>query len=192
MTYLHIILRVNHNSSTVVRSVEARIIALIVKLGTHLSMIKLIYEPNPSKNYDFPCFDLLPQYLIAHPPPHEISLQELISYLLPSIAETTYRHVQRLDEMQSKIDSLMMNLGTSIPEALVNSIVYKESGDDIEVTPAYTPSLPFLATIEPANTLLMGDEVITTIPIRENDKFIKSSVDDLVPIPRESGGDIGL
>ncbi|GJW38568.1 hypothetical protein Tco_0064413 [Tanacetum coccineum] len=32
----------------------------------------------------------------------------------------------------------------------------------------------------------MGDEVISTTPVREDDKFIKSSVDDLVPIPRES------
>ncbi|GKB73360.1 hypothetical protein Tco_0934772 [Tanacetum coccineum] len=52
--------------------------------------------------------------------------------------------------------------------------------------PTYTPSLPFLATMEPTNTLLMGDEVISTTPTRENDEFIKSSVDDLVPIPRES------
>ncbi|GJZ76713.1 hypothetical protein Tco_0641385 [Tanacetum coccineum] len=52
--------------------------------------------------------------------------------------------------------------------------------------PAYTPSISFLATIEPTNTLLMGDEVISTIPARETDEFIKSSVDDLVPIPRES------
>ncbi|GJR12492.1 hypothetical protein Tco_0795144 [Tanacetum coccineum] len=39
---------------------------------------------------------------------------------------------------------------------------------------------------EPTYTLLMGDEVISTIPVRETDEFIKSSVDDLVPIPRES------
>ncbi|GJY57912.1 hypothetical protein Tco_0457804, partial [Tanacetum coccineum] len=52
--------------------------------------------------------------------------------------------------------------------------------------PAYTPSIPFLATMEPADTLLMGDEVISTIPVREDDEFIKSSVDDLVPIPRET------
>nr|GEY93695.1 hypothetical protein [Tanacetum cinerariifolium] len=32
----------------------------------------------------------------------------------------------------------------------------------------------------------MGDEIISTIPARENDEFIKSSVDDLVPIPKES------
>ncbi|GKC88786.1 hypothetical protein Tco_1149435 [Tanacetum coccineum] len=52
--------------------------------------------------------------------------------------------------------------------------------------PAYTPSIPFLATMEPPNILLMGDEVISTIIAREIDKFIKSSVDDLVLIPRDS------
>ncbi|GKD48645.1 hypothetical protein Tco_1277621 [Tanacetum coccineum] len=98
---------------------------------------------------------------------------------------------------------MMMNIGTFIPEPLVNSVVYEESDDDIEVTldkeqflsdhyiaqvtpPAYTPSLPFLTTMEPADTLLMGDEVISTTPARENDKFIKSSIDGLVPILRES------
>ncbi|GJY41570.1 hypothetical protein Tco_0428840 [Tanacetum coccineum] len=40
--------------------------------------------------------------------------------------------------------------------------------------------------MEPLDTFLMGDEVISTIPKRENDEFIKSSVDDLVPIPKES------
>ncbi|GJS59846.1 hypothetical protein Tco_0654630 [Tanacetum coccineum] len=39
--------------------------------------------------------------------------------------------------------------------------------------------------MEPLDTLLIGDEVITTAPERKNDEFIKSSVDDLVPIPRE-------
>ncbi|GJZ13321.1 hypothetical protein Tco_0548551 [Tanacetum coccineum] len=41
-------------------------------------------------------------------------------------------------------------------------------------------------TKEPSDTLLMGDEVISTTLERENDEFIKSSVDDLVPIPKES------
>ncbi|GJY97331.1 hypothetical protein Tco_0514241 [Tanacetum coccineum] len=52
--------------------------------------------------------------------------------------------------------------------------------------PIYTPSIPFLATIEPENALLMRDEVISTTPARKTDEFIKFSVDDLVPIPRES------
>ncbi|GKE72077.1 hypothetical protein Tco_1534118, partial [Tanacetum coccineum] len=41
--------------------------------------------------------------------------------------------------------------------------------------------------MEPADTLLMGDEVFSIIPAREIDEFIKSSVDDLVSIPKESG-----
>nr|GEV86573.1 hypothetical protein [Tanacetum cinerariifolium]GEY61207.1 hypothetical protein [Tanacetum cinerariifolium] len=32
----------------------------------------------------------------------------------------------------------------------------------------------------------MGDKVINTIPVKEINEFIKSGVDDLVPIPRES------
>ncbi|GKC66068.1 hypothetical protein Tco_1098666 [Tanacetum coccineum] len=74
----------------------------------------------------------------------------------------------------------------SYPEPLANYFVYEESDDDIKVTLAYTPSLPFLTTMEPADTLLMGDEVISTTPARETNKFIKSSIDDLVPIPKES------
>ncbi|GJZ18793.1 hypothetical protein Tco_0555383 [Tanacetum coccineum] len=50
----------------------------------------------------------------------------------------------------------------------------------------YTSTPTVLATMEPLDTFLMGDEVISTILERENDEFIKSSVDDLVLIPRES------
>nr|GEU77471.1 NAC domain-containing protein [Tanacetum cinerariifolium] len=158
----------------------------IIGGGGNFTRSQLVYEPNPSNNYDFPCFDPPPQYPIVHSPPHEMSLQELISYLTPSIAETANHHVQHLDEMQSKVNSMMINLGTFIPEPLVNFVVYKESDDDIKVAPAYTPSLPFLATMEPADTLLMGDEVISTTLIRENDELINSSVDDLVPILKDS------
>nr|GEV30826.1 NAC domain-containing protein [Tanacetum cinerariifolium] len=40
-------------------------------------------------------------------------------------------------------------------------------------------------TKEPFDTLFTGDEFISTTLERENDEFIKSSVDDLVPILRE-------
>ncbi|GJW64028.1 hypothetical protein Tco_0115912 [Tanacetum coccineum] len=49
---------------------------------------------------------------------------------------------------------------------------------------AITPVLP---TMEPEDSLIMGDEnLISTIPEKEPDEFIKSSVEDLVPIPSES------
>nr|GEW61479.1 hypothetical protein [Tanacetum cinerariifolium] len=41
-------------------------------------------------------------------------------------------------------------------------------------------------TKEPLDTPFIWDEVISTIPERENDEFIMSSVNDLIPIPRES------
>ncbi|GKA70766.1 hypothetical protein Tco_0776905 [Tanacetum coccineum] len=40
--------------------------------------------------------------------------------------------------------------------------------------------------MEPEDSLIMGDENLSTIPKKEPDKFIKSSVEDLVPIPSES------
>ncbi|GJZ06045.1 hypothetical protein Tco_0539838 [Tanacetum coccineum] len=50
---------------------------------------------------------------------------------------------------------------------------------------AITPDLP---TEEPDNSLSMGDEHLSTILETESDKVIKSSVEDLVPIPSESEG----
>ncbi|GJU18279.1 hypothetical protein Tco_1146245 [Tanacetum coccineum] len=38
----------------------------------------------------------------------------------------------------------------------------------------------------PEDSLIMGDEDLRTIPEKESDEFIKSSVEDLVPIPKES------
>ncbi|GKE03918.1 hypothetical protein Tco_1395936, partial [Tanacetum coccineum] len=48
---------------------------------------------------------------------------------------------------------------------------------------AITPDLPIE---EPDNSLSMGDEHLSTIPATESDEVIKSSVENLVPIPSES------
>nr|GFA24897.1 hypothetical protein [Tanacetum cinerariifolium] len=45
------------------------------------------------------------------------------------------------------------------------------------------PDEPVLSTEESDNSLSMGDEHLDTIPATESDKFIKSSVEDLIPIP---------
>ncbi|GKG08826.1 hypothetical protein Tco_0334658, partial [Tanacetum coccineum] len=50
---------------------------------------------------------------------------------------------------------------------------------------AITPDLP---TKEPDNSLSMRDEHLSTIPKMESDEVIKSSVENLVPIPSESEG----
>ncbi|GJT71634.1 hypothetical protein Tco_1030920 [Tanacetum coccineum] len=38
---------------------------------------------------------------------------------------------------------------------------------------------------QPEDSLIMGNENLSTIPEKESDEFIKSSVEDLVPIPSE-------
>ncbi|GJU70091.1 hypothetical protein Tco_1256350 [Tanacetum coccineum] len=58
-----------------------------------------------------------------------------------------------------------------------------------EITSQIPPSIaitPVLPTMEPEDSLIMGDENLSTIPEKESDEFIKSSVEDLVPIPSES------
>ncbi|GJT71854.1 hypothetical protein Tco_1031140 [Tanacetum coccineum] len=66
--------------------------------------------------------------------------------------------------------------------------------DDDEYTIQYREYLenssnaiaPVLPTEEPDNSLSMGDEHLSTILETESDKLIKSSVENLVPIPSES------
>ncbi|GJZ71359.1 hypothetical protein Tco_0635210 [Tanacetum coccineum] len=70
-------------------------------------------------------------------------------------------------------------------------VIHKESINPLNKMPqissvnAITPDLP---TVEPDNSLSMGDEHLNTIPEMESDKVIKSSVENLVPIPSESKG----
>ncbi|GJW80217.1 hypothetical protein Tco_0144192 [Tanacetum coccineum] len=63
-----------------------------------------------------------------------------------------------------------------------NCLAFYED-DDEEYTIAITPVLPIE---EPDNSLSMGDEHLSTIPETESDELIKSSVENLVPIPNES------
>nr|GEU37353.1 hypothetical protein [Tanacetum cinerariifolium] len=56
--------------------------------------------------------------------------------------------------------------------------------DDDDYNSAITPN-------EPVNSLSMRDEHLNTIPVTESDEFIKFSVKNLVPNPRESEGENG-
>ncbi|GJY76974.1 ubiquitin hydrolase [Tanacetum coccineum] len=58
------------------------------------------------------------------------------------------------------------------------TIQYREYLENL--SNAITPDLP---TEEPDNSLSMGDEHLSTIPETESDEVIKSSVENLVPIP---------
>nr|GFC03716.1 hypothetical protein [Tanacetum cinerariifolium] len=53
------------------------------------------------------------------------------------------------------------------------------------------PSCSAVTPNEPVSSLSIGDEHLDTIPTTESDEVIKSSVEDLVPIPNESEGETG-
>ncbi|GKD49334.1 hypothetical protein Tco_1278310 [Tanacetum coccineum] len=84
-------------------------------------------------------------------------------------------------------------------EIKINQLLQDYNGLDIEMrkkerillldilpSVAITSSPPDLPTEEPEDFLIMGDEHLETIPEKESDKLIKSSVENLVPIPSES------
>ncbi|GKD23686.1 hypothetical protein Tco_1225389, partial [Tanacetum coccineum] len=64
-----------------------------------------------------------------------------------------------------------------------STIPLNETISQIPLSNAITSVLP---TMEPEDSLSMGDEHLSTIPENESDEFIKSSVEDLVLIPSES------
>nr|GEZ78504.1 hypothetical protein [Tanacetum cinerariifolium] len=60
--------------------------------------------------------------------------------------------------------------------------------DDEDYTSAITPDEPVLSTEELDNSLSMGDELLDTIPATESNEFIKSGVENLIPILSEFEG----
>nr|GEU48975.1 hypothetical protein [Tanacetum cinerariifolium] len=66
------------------------------------------------------------------------------------------------------------------------AICYNDDDDDEDCTIAITP---ILSTVEPKDSLRIGDEHLDTIPEKEPDEFIKSSVENFVLNPSESKGE---
>nr|GEX13839.1 hypothetical protein [Tanacetum cinerariifolium] len=86
------------------------------------------------------------------------------------------------NDVQNIHEELTMYINT--PSWDRPTICYNDD-DDEECTIAITP---ILSTKEPNKSLSMGEEHLDTIPKTESDEFIKSSVENLVPIPSESEG----
>ncbi|GJZ36894.1 hypothetical protein Tco_0583085 [Tanacetum coccineum] len=61
-------------------------------------------------------------------------------------------------------------------------IPLNEIVSQIPLSIAITSVLP---TLETEDSLIMGEEELSTIPKKESDEFIKSSIEDFVPIPSE-------
>ncbi|GKG24460.1 hypothetical protein Tco_0395088, partial [Tanacetum coccineum] len=89
------------------------------------------------------------------------------------------------------------NVSTYTPEPSrrFNSICYDDDDDEESTIPLneIISQLPqsieitlVLPTLEPEDSLIMGDEELSTILEKESDKFIKFSVEDFVTILSES------
>lgn len=69
-----------------------------------------------------------------------------------------------------------------------NFVYYDSDDDDEKITFILNPhKTTDVSPGEPEDSLTMGDEHLNTIPEMESDEFNKSSVENLVPIPSESG-----
>ncbi|GKA14168.1 hypothetical protein Tco_0693814 [Tanacetum coccineum] len=93
------------------------------------------------------------------------------------------------------------NISTHTPEpsrhfnSFYDDVDYEESTiPSSEIVSQIPPSIiitPVLPTLETEDSLIMGNEELSTIPEKELDEVIKSSVKDLVPIPSESEDTFG-
>ncbi|GKB22834.1 hypothetical protein Tco_0862235, partial [Tanacetum coccineum] len=124
------------------------------------------------------------------------SIQEVLKELIKSHKDELFKTMQSVVEMfRQQEQAANLSTRTSEPSRHFNSICYDDDDDEESTIPlneiisqitlsvAITPVLP---TMEPEDSLIMRDEDLRTIPKKESDKVIKSSVKDLVPIPSES------
>ncbi|GKE84876.1 hypothetical protein Tco_1558618, partial [Tanacetum coccineum] len=112
----------------------------------------------------------------------ELLLQEKLHKALQAVCE-------KLNQQEQAA-----NVSTYTPEPLRRfNFIYDNDEEGtillneiISQIPSSITITPVLPTMEPEDSLIMGDENLSTIPEKEPDEFIKSSVEDLVPIPSES------
>nr|GEZ31043.1 hypothetical protein [Tanacetum cinerariifolium] len=103
-----------------------------------------------------------PQSPVIHQPHQELSIQEMEDL-----------KQQYLDELKC-----------------LSNLEYRDEIKIAELTKNFnvTPDEPVLSTEEPDNSLSMGDEHLDTILATESEEFIKSSVENLIPILSETEG----
>ncbi|GJS92262.1 hypothetical protein Tco_0774898, partial [Tanacetum coccineum] len=122
----------------------------------------------------------------------------LIFAIILTLLEKLHKALQAVCEKLNQQEQAP-NLSTHTPEPSRHFyFIYDDDDDDDdeestiplnEITSQIPPSnaiTPILPIKEPKDFLIIGDENLSTIPKKELDEFIKSSVKDLVPIPSES------
>nr|GEV30032.1 hypothetical protein [Tanacetum cinerariifolium] len=144
-----------------------------------------------------------PQSPVVHQPPQKMSIQEMEDLKQQHLDEmkrlinSEYHDEIKIDELKGNFNCMRIEINkkekllqleqlanlSTYPSKRFNSFCYVD--DDEDYTIAVTPSL---SIEEPSNSLSMRDEHLDTIPATKSDEFIKSSVENLIPIPSESEG----
>ncbi|GJV79802.1 hypothetical protein Tco_1515672 [Tanacetum coccineum] len=95
---------------------------------------------------------------------------------LDKVKEMKRYRSEKIDDLKKYLEMINLRNSNQDPPVDLYDLKGSDEGDN-KIDPL---------TMELFDTFLMGDKVISTTPERENDEFINSSVDDLVPIPKES------
>nr|GFA71062.1 hypothetical protein [Tanacetum cinerariifolium] len=148
-----------------------------------------------------------PQSPVIHQPPQELSIPEMEDleqqYLdkLQHLSNLEYRDEIKISELKENFNGMSIEIRkkekllqeeqwaylSTHPSKCLTYFCFDDD-DDEDYTSAITPDKPILSTKEPDNSQSMGDEYLDTIPATESDEFIKSGVENLIPIPSESEG----
>ncbi|GJY66031.1 hypothetical protein Tco_0468269 [Tanacetum coccineum] len=162
----------------------------------------------PNSNYSG--FDRPSQFPIDQSPPREMSIQDMelqkqqyleeMQSISNQIQIKDYRneridiHYRReceikIDELKAKFNKMSIEINKITKEKELRQQEQERTMPLSEIISQIPPSIaitPVLHTMDPEDSLSMGNEELSTIPEKESDKVIKSSVEDLVPILSES------
>ncbi|GKC06752.1 hypothetical protein Tco_0998362, partial [Tanacetum coccineum] len=147
-------------------------------------------------HYGYDCPPRFPLYSINHQPQ---SIQEDLNQQKMNDEFKIELRNELLNIMQSLCERILQreqaaNVSTHTPEPSRRfNIIYDYDNDDEEntislneITSQISLITTVLPTMEPEDSLIIGNEHLSTILEKESDEFIKSSVEDLVLIPSES------
>nr|GEW86566.1 hypothetical protein [Tanacetum cinerariifolium] len=170
----------------------------VLKVGMPISTGITASVPYVSENGVFPLLDFI-IFPIIHQPSKEMSIQDKEDlkqqYIdeMKSLINSEYRDEIKIDELKRNFNRMIIEINkkeklqqleqvanlSTYPLKRFNSFCYDDD-DDEDYTVAITPDFPI------TDSLIMENEHLDTILETKSDEFIKSSVENLVPIPSES------
>nr|GEW54240.1 hypothetical protein [Tanacetum cinerariifolium] len=159
-------------------------------------------EPGYSQDFNFPqdIHDFQQQYLCCDQcgGPHDtFQCQQVLLLAWDRVFKirdafgTKQYKPEDMQELFRKLSNDLQNIHKELAEYINTPgwnrpAFYDDDGDDGD---DYNSAItPVLSTEEPVDSLSMGDEHLDTIPATKSDEVIKSSVENLVPIPSEFEG----